>query len=169
MGGSASNHCVLVSNGYLQTKTCRNHCFALKWPHMQGNCFKEYCIRKNFSREVWIQWRSKFRRNVLYISWWSVHFQLDGAPCHKARVIMKWLEDHYIEISHSWWGKSPNLNPIENLWSILKKWIDKQKLTYCDQLWAQIRQEWIAISQDLAKKLISSMTKWIVEVMKNKG
>ena len=84
-------------------------------------------------------------------------FKHDGAPCHKARVIKKWLEDHYIEILEPWPGGSPDLNPIENLRSVLKRRVDKQKPTNCDQLRELIRQEWIDISQDLAQKLISSM------------
>ncbi|KAK1791434.1 hypothetical protein P4O66_013448 [Electrophorus voltai] len=54
-------------------------------------------------------------------------------------------------------GNSPDLNPTENMWSILKKRVDKQKHRNCDQLQAFIRQEWVAISQDFAQKLISSL------------
>ena len=79
-------------------------------------------------------------------------FQHDGAPCHKANVIMKRLVDYYIGILDPWPGNSPDLNPIKNLRSILKKLVDKQKPTNCDQ--SLIRQEWIAISQNLAQKLM---------------
>ena len=32
-----------------------------------------------------------------------------------------------------------------------------------------LKQEWAAISQDVAQKLIDSMPGWIAEVLKNKG
>ena len=68
----------------------------------------------------------------------------------EAKVIMKWLGDHYINyILDPWPGNSKDLNPIENLRSILKKRVDKQKPT--------IRQKGISISQDFAQKLISNM------------
>ncbi len=39
-----------------------------------------------------------------------------------------------------WPGNSPELNPIENLWSILKRWVDKQNPTNSDKLQALIMQ-----------------------------
>ncbi|KAL4656121.1 E3 ubiquitin-protein ligase RFWD2 isoform X3 [Arapaima gigas] len=74
-----------------------------------------------------------------------------------------------LEILGPWPGNSPDFNPIENLWSILKKQVDKQKHRNCDKLQALIMQEWVAISQDLAQKLISSMPGQIAEVLKKKG
>uniref|UniRef100_A0A673ZNA5 Tc1-like transposase DDE domain-containing protein n=1 Tax=Salmo trutta TaxID=8032 RepID=A0A673ZNA5_SALTR len=79
-------------------------------------------------------------------------FQHDGAPCHKAKVIIKWLGEQNIDILGPWPGNSPGLNPIENLWSILKRQVEKQKLTNSDKLQALIMQEWATISQDVAQK-----------------
>uniref|UniRef100_A0AAZ3S1T4 Transposase n=1 Tax=Oncorhynchus tshawytscha TaxID=74940 RepID=A0AAZ3S1T4_ONCTS len=92
-------------------------------------------------------------------------FQHDGAPCHKAKV----AREQNIDILGPWPGNSPDLNPIENLWSILKRRVDKQKPTNSDQLQALIMQEWAAISQDVTQKLIDSMTGQIAEVLKKKG
>ncbi|CDQ89216.1 unnamed protein product [Oncorhynchus mykiss] len=74
-------------------------------------------------------------------------FQHDGAPCHKAKVITKWLGEQNINILGPWPG---NLNPIENLWTNK----NPQILTYSKAL---IMQEWAAISQDVAQKLIDSI------------
>ena len=87
----------------------------------------------------------------------------------EAKVITKWLGEQNINILGLWLGNSPDLNPIENLWSILKRWVDKQNPTNSDKLQALIMQELAAISQDVAQKLIDSMPGRIAEVLKKKG
>ena len=61
-------------------------------------------------------------------------FQHDGAPCHKAKAIAKWLNDKNIQVLGPWPGNSPDLNLIENLWGALKKQVNKQKPTNISQL-----------------------------------
>ena len=96
-------------------------------------------------------------------------FQHDGAPFHKEKVISKWLGEQNINILGPWPGNSPDLNPIENLWSILKRRVDKENPTNSDKLQTLIMQEWAVISQDAAQKLIDSKPGRIAEVLKKKG
>ena len=49
------------------------------------------------------------------------HFQHDGAPYHQTKAVKKWLGEAGIEILGSWSGNSPDLNPIENCWVLLKQ------------------------------------------------
>ena len=84
-------------------------------------------------------------------------------------MITKWLGEQNIDILGPWPGNSPDRNPIENLWSILKRRVDKQKPTNSDKFQALIMQERAAISQDVAQKLIDSMPGQIAEVLKKKG
>ena len=45
----------------------------------------------------------------------------DGARCHNAVKGLQWLQDH------QWPSNSPNLNPVENLWSILEEEMKSEK------------------------------------------
>lgn len=61
-----------------------------------------------------------------------------------------------MEMLGPWPGNSPDLNPIQNLWSILKRRLNKQNPTNSHNLQALIMQEWAAISQDVVQKFNSS-------------
>ncbi|GFV13410.1 transposable element Tcb1 transposase [Trichonephila clavipes] len=54
-------------------------------------------------------------------------FQDDNAPCHRAKVVQKWLEDHTVN-RMNWPGQSPDLNPIESLWFKIGYEISKKNL-----------------------------------------
>ena len=54
-------------------------------------------------------------------------FMQDGAPCHKARSITKLLEDNCITVL-KWPGNSPDLNPIETTWAIIKRRLQGQTI-----------------------------------------
>ena len=53
--------------------------------------------------------------------------QDDNAPVHLASVVTSWENNHCLE-SLEWPVKSPDLNPIENLWMVLKKAIRRDAL-----------------------------------------
>jgi transposase len=47
-------------------------------------------------------------------------FQHDLAPCHNSKAVKKFVQENEINML-DWPGNSSDMNPIENLWSIVKK------------------------------------------------
>ena len=94
----------------------------------------------------------------------------DNAPIHKARATAAWFEVQRINVLE-WPAKSPNLNPIENLWGIMTRRVyagNKQYSTK-DELRRAILREWDAASNELLIKLTESMSKRVIEVIGVEG
>src|SRR3954463_3093816 len=71
----------------------------------------------------------------------------------------KWFEDHEVELL-DWPAQSPDLNPIEHLWHILKKGIQ--------ELLERVQEEWGKIPKEECVNLINSMPRRIKAVLKAK-
>ncbi|GBN78056.1 hypothetical protein AVEN_220739-1 [Araneus ventricosus] len=58
-------------------------------------------------------------------------FQQDTAPCHKARIVMEWFEEHTDEFHlMSWPPNSPDLNPMEHIWDVMELLLRAQTPQY---------------------------------------
>ena len=60
---------------------------------------------------------------------------------HEGRSVTEFLEAHGIE-TLPWPGNSPDMNPIENLWSILKSKMHKKTITNKRQLIEELISAW---------------------------
>ena len=65
----------------------------------------------------------------------------DGAPCHTAKIIKNFLETQNVTLL-DWPGNSPDLNPLENLWGILKRKIATDTVTTKQQLIVKVIDVW---------------------------
>ena len=65
--------------------------------------------------------------------------------------------------------KSPDLNPIEMLWSILNKKLASKPIYSKADLKKRLEEEWNAVDQDLCIKLVESMPTRIQKYLKAKG
>ncbi len=66
-------------------------------------------------------------------------------------------------------SNSPDLNPIENLWGIVKKKMRNKRPKNADELKATVKETWASIPPQQCHKLITSMPRRIEAVIKAKG
>ncbi len=95
-------------------------------------------------------------------------FQQDLAPAHTAKGTKSWFNDHGVTVL-DWPANSPDLNPIENLWGIVKRKMRDTRPNNADELKAAIKATWASIPLQQCHKLITSMPRWIEAVIKAKG
>jgi len=97
-------------------------------------------------------------------------FQQDLAPCHRAKKVTKLFAEKRIRVL-DWPGNSPDLNPIENLWAIVKLEAQKKDCTTMDKMTQAIIDIWFSepkMKQHCAK-LVDSMPERVNEVIQKRG
>lgn len=93
----------------------------------------------------------------------------DGAPVHRGKIATSWREAHGIK-KFDWPPNSPDLNPIENVWRIVK-----DKLRHYDrprssqEMIQTVTTVWNEVSEDELFRLISSMPDRLKAVIEAKG
>lgn len=95
-------------------------------------------------------------------------YQQDNDPKHTSRRAKQFFGDNRVNVL-PWPSQSPDLNPIENLWTYLKNAVGKHKTKNKQELWEIIKAEWKAIPLELCQKLVDSMPTRCGEVIKHKG
>jgi len=90
------------------------------------------------------------------------------APAHTAKGTKSWFNDHGVTVL-DWPANSPDLNPIENLWGIVKRKMRDTRPNNADDLKAAIKATWASITPEQCHRLIASMPRRIDAVIHAKG
>lgn len=97
-------------------------------------------------------------------------FMQDGASIHTAHVTQNWLNQRNIPVLQ-WPARSPDLNPIENLWGILARRVygGGRQFGTKDELIARIEEVWGEVEPELLLNLARSLPNRIAEVLRKQG
>ena len=98
----------------------------------------------------------------------KVIYQQGLAPWHTSDTVKDKIAKLKLTVL-DWVPKSPDLNPIEMLWSILDKQLASRSINSRAALMKWLQEEWGKIDQDLCIKLVESMSERIRKCLKAKG
>lgn len=127
---------------------------------------QNYCsfLSKNFL--PWYQRLSNEEKEILL-------FMQDNAPSHASKYSKTWFSDQGIDESKImiWPPNSPDLNPIEMLWSLIKRKIYENNKQYSslDALWEAVCKACRDVPEDQLKNLVNGVDKRLVKLIKSKG
>ena len=64
---------------------------------------------------------------------------------------------------------SPDMNPIENVWNIMKKEIGNQMPCTIEEMWMRVCEAWYSVALTVQEELYNSMQRRIAELIEANG
>ena len=125
-----------------------------------GFCIKGktslFCFTRIMNAEFYVEILQNHipeARRMLGRRW---RFQQDNDPKHTSRRAKEFLQESVPEVLE-WPSNSPDINPIENLWSIVKHNVEKRFPRNIDELNQYMTEEWEKIPESFLVNLVQSM------------
>ncbi len=95
-------------------------------------------------------------------------FQHDNDPKHTSKTTTALLKKLRVKVM-DWPSMSPDLNPIEHLWGILKRKVEERKVSNIHQLHDVVMEEWKRTPVATCEAFMNSMSKRVKTELENNG
>ena len=125
-----------------------------------------YCAFLEENLVPWLEEQNLRRRR-------SIVFQQDNAPSHASKYTTAWRESYGLTADRymPWPANSPDLNPIENLWSIIKQkvYAGSHQFDSKEDLWDAIVSASQSVEPATIKALTASVDSRLVKLLQSNG
>jgi hypothetical protein len=96
----------------------------------------------------------------------TTHFLHDCAPCHNSKIVSTWFKERPNIKLIDWPGNSPDLNPIENVWSWMKmQQLRCSKAKNLKELQREVTELWVLKLDNL----VESMPRRLQDIIDREG
>ena len=95
-------------------------------------------------------------------------YQLDDTRYHVSQQVQTKLHELGVKLLE-WPAKSPDLNVVEHLWSIIDNKLKLKSISTVKELIEALSTEWLSIKPGLCNKLVFSIPKKIHRCIANNG
>ncbi|KAJ1300832.1 hypothetical protein OPQ81_002472 [Rhizoctonia solani] len=130
-------------------------------------------IDGNLNKELYVEiLDDEFKQTLEYygLDMEEVILMQDNASAHKAKIVQDWFQEHGLEV-FEWPANSPDLNPIENLWELIKRELYSYDTPASGmlELWTRVQEVWDKVTTQQCQDLIESMPRRIQACIKAGG
>ena len=97
---------------------------------------------------------------------WQLY--MDNDPKHKSKMALKFIAENQVQLVNPP-PNSPDLNPLENVWSVLDTILQEIQPTNKNSLKEAIKRGWRKLDQNLVQKCIESLPTRLSIVREEEG
>lgn len=127
-----------------------------------------FCFRGIMDAKFYIEILEKHIPEVSRMLGRRWRFQQDNDPKHTSRLATEFLKKN-VPACMDWPSNSPDLNPIENLWGIVKDNVERRMPKNLGELEGFMVEEWDRIPESVLINLVKSMKRRCELVIESNG
>ena len=86
----------------------------------------------------------------------NLYFQQDNATCHVGKKSMDFIKNNFTNYLDFWPANSPDLSPIEELWSIVEERLNKYQFKNTEEMARKLQWIWNRVPKTICRNLVNS-------------